>query len=365
MTFADRSILVTGGAGFIGTNVADRALREGGRVVILDDLSRPGVAANVDRLQAYHPDVQLSVHVADIRDQHAVRQAMSGIDAVIHLAAQVAVTTSVSEPLHDFEVNLRGTLTLLEAIRRMPEPPSLLFTSTNKVYGGLPDVVTELVGQRHRPRDPGIIANGISEQRPLDFCSPYGCSKGGADQYVLDYAKTYGLQASVFRMSCIYGPHQCGNEDQGWVAHFLLQAARSQPITIYGDGRQVRDLLFIDDLCAAMCSAQLEIERLSGRAFNIGGGPGNAISLLELLALAERLGGGRPARKMAEWRPADQRYYVSDVSAFAAACGWRPRVGIEEGLGRLLRELSGAPGLAAARTALNGGAEPVEGPQTM
>jgi CDP-paratose 2-epimerase len=342
MSFAGRSILVTGGAGFIGTNVADRALRDGAKVVILDDLSRPGVSANVARLRARHPGERLTVRIADIRDQHALRQSLVGVDSVVHLAAQVAVTTSVSAPLHDFEVNLRGTITLLEAMRRMPRPPSLVFTSTNKVYGGLADVVTELDGQRHRPVDPEIGANGIGERRGLDFCSPYGCSKGGADQYVLDYAKTYGLRATVFRMSCIYGPHQCGNEDQGWVAHFLLQAARSQPITIFGDGRQVRDVLYVDDLVHAMDLA-LDNDALAGQAFNMGGGVGNTVSLLELLAMIEQLEGRAPQVEFRDWRIGDQRWYVSDTFRFRELTGWSPAVGARDGITRLHRWLAGHP----------------------
>jgi CDP-paratose 2-epimerase len=339
MTFAGRSILVTGGAGFIGTNVADRALRQGGRVVILDDLSRPGVVANVSRLRALHPDGDLTVHVADIRDERMVRRALSGVDSVVHLAAQVAVTTSVTAPVHDFEVNLRGTMTLLEAIRRIPNPPSLLFTSTNKVYGALPDVATEPDRTRHRPVDTTIATNGIGEQRPLDFCSPYGCSKGGADQYVLDYAKTYGLRASVFRMSCIYGPHQCGNEDQGWVAHFLLQARRSEPIMVYGDGRQVRDVLYVDDLVDAI-DVMTAGDSLHGRPFNIGGGATNTLSLLELLTMIEQLEGRPLEVEFHDWRVGDQRWYVSDTSRFRELTGWAPAVGVKDGVSRLHRWLT-------------------------
>jgi CDP-paratose 2-epimerase len=360
----ERPVLITGGAGFIGANLAHRLLSAGQRVIVYDSLAREGTDENLRWLQRQHAE-GLEVVLADVRDVASLQGAVERAGRVFHFAAQVAVTTSLADPRQDFEVNAGGTLALLEAIRAAAVPPPLLYTSTNKVYGTLRAVTLGRFDGRYAPTDPGLRARGIGEDHPLDFHSPYGCSKGAADQYVLDYARVFGLRAVVFRMSCIYGPLQRGNEDQGWVAHFLRQSLAGRAITIYGDGRQVRDLLFIEDLCAAMWTAQLEIERLSGQAFNIGGGPGNAVSLLELLALAERLGGGRPATKMAAWRPADQRYYVSDVSAFAAACGWRPRVGIEEGLARLLREVSGSPALAPARTTLNGGAEPVEGPQTM
>jgi CDP-paratose 2-epimerase len=335
MTFAGRTILVTGGAGFIGTNVASRAALGGARVVILDDLSRPGVAANLDRLTTALPDADLRVDVGDIRDPLTVRRALVGVDHVFHLAAQVAVTTSIGDPHHDFSVNLGGTVTLLEEMRRLDTPPTLLFTSTNKVYGDMADIAIERRGDRYRPQLATIRRHGISEDRPLSFCSPYGCSKGGADQYVLDYAKTYGLSTVVFRMSCIYGPHQCGNEDQGWVAHFLLRAMSGQPVTIFGDGRQVRDALYVDDLVDAMELTITHHDAVVGRAFNIGGGPDNTVSLLELLGLIATLEQRPPSVVMDDWRIGDQRCYVSDTRRFAAATGWAAKVGVADGVGRL------------------------------
>jgi CDP-paratose 2-epimerase len=325
--------LITGGAGFIGTNMADRLLRQGGDVAILDDLSRPGVDENLRWLQRTHRDA-VDVVKGDVRDPRTVRDAMRGAGQVFHFAAQVAVTTSVDDPVHDFAVNLGGTLTVLEEARRLATPPRLLFTSTNKVYGGLPDVAIERAGERYQPADETYRTYGIGESRPLDFCSPYGCSKGGADQYVLDYAKSYGLPTTVFRMSCIYGPHQCGNEDQGWVAHFLMRAMSGRPITLYGDGRQVRDVLFVEDLLDAMLLAVGQ-ESLRGKAFNIGGGPGSTISLLELLDLVEEIEGRRPEVTFGDWRVGDQRWYVSDVRGFGAATGWAPKVGVREGVTRL------------------------------
>jgi CDP-paratose 2-epimerase len=327
--------LVTGGAGFIGTNVALHALRAGGRVVVLDDLSRPGVRDNLRRLQAAHPTAALRVEVGDVRDRDVVRRAVAGVDRVVHLAAQVAVTTSLVDPRHDFDVNLGGTVTLLEELRRLSAPPPMLFTSTNKVYGHLADLRVELRDTRYEPVDVDARRAGIGSDRPLAFCSPYGCSKGGADQYVADYAASFGLRTVVFRMSCIYGPHQCGNEDQGWVAHFLLQGLAGQPITIFGDGRQVRDALYVDDLVHAMGLAFAHADRLAGQAFNMGGGPSNTVSLLELIDLVTALTGRRPEVRSSDWRVGDQRWYVSDVRRFADATGWTPRVGVDEGVRRL------------------------------
>jgi CDP-paratose 2-epimerase len=322
--------LITGGAGFIGTNLADRLLRAGERVVVLDDLSRAGVERNLAWLQSSHQD-RLQVVRGDVRNRDDVRAAAREADRVFHLAAQVAVTTSVTEPVHDYSVNLGGTITLLEELRRRSVPPPLLFTSTNKVYGKLAGLQVEQHGERYQPDDADVREHGIGEQWPLQFASPYGCSKGGADQYVLDYAETYGLRAVVFRMSCIYGPHWCGNEDQGWVAHFLMQARDGAPITLYGDGRQVRDVLYVDDLLDAMQAAVRQVDELSGRAFNMGGGPKSTVSLLELLDLIGRLG-SPPDVRFGDWRVGDQRYYVSDTRCFQEATGWAPRVTPEEGV---------------------------------
>jgi CDP-paratose 2-epimerase len=335
----DRLALITGGAGFVATNVADRLLQDGWRVRLFDNLSRAGVEQNLSWLKSAYGE-RVDFIYGDVRDPDALEAAVVGTRRVFHFAAQVAVTTSLVQPIDDFEINARGTLNLLEALRGMSVPPTLLFTSTNKVYGHLEDVPLGRKGRRYEPRDAGISQNGISEARSLDFHSPYGCSKGAAEQYVLDYARTYGLPATVFRMSCIYGPHQFGNEDQGWVAHFLIQAMKRQPLTLYGDGLQVRDVLFVDDLVDAMMLAHEAIDDIGGQAFNIGGGPSNTISLLELLELITELTGERPAHVVEPWRPADQRYYVSDTSKLEAAVGWMPRVGVREGVKRLARWLS-------------------------
>ena len=340
-------VLITGGAGFIGTNLASRLASAGRHVVVLDTLARAGVERNARWLQDSCGD-RIELIVGDVRNAAVLERALAGVSEVYHLAAQVAVTTSLDEPLVDFDVNARGTLMLLEAIRRMEPFPTLLFTSTNKVYGALEDVPLAHDGRRYRPADRELDRHGVDERRPLAFHSPYGCSKGAADQYVLDYARTFGVPATVLRMSCIYGPHQHGNEDQGWVAHFLMRALAGQPLVLYGDGCQVRDVLFVDDLVDAFLAARAAIGRVAGRAFNIGGGPDRTVSLLELIDRIERLTGGRVAYSLAGWRAADQRYYVSDCRSFEAATGWRPQVTVDQGLGRLMTWLSDARSHGAA-----------------
>src|SRR6185312_7748147 len=300
-TSRPRYVLITGGAGFIGTNLADRLLSAGRSVLVYDDLSRPGVDRNIAWLREHHGE-RLRLEIADVRNRQALRSAVRYAEQVFHFAAQVAVTTSLEDPLADFEVNVGGTLNLLEEIRVLESPPPLLFTSTNKVYGSLSDLPLEQNGSRYQPLDTALRA-GVSEERRLDFHSPYGCSKGAADQYVLDYARTFGLPAVVFRMSCIYGLHQMGTEDQGWVAHFLIRAIERKPIVLYGDGMQVRDVLFVEDLVDAFLLAQANVHTLSGQAFNIGGGLGNTISLIELLDLIGALHGDKPDLRMKDWRP--------------------------------------------------------------
>jgi CDP-paratose 2-epimerase len=326
--------LITGGAGFIGTNLAERLLLSGHRVLIFDNLSRAGVRANLRWLRGQFPD-QVEVDVADVRDPEAVLRAVQRADSIYHFAAQVAVTTSLADPVQDFEINARGTLNVLEAMRRCRSTASLVVTSTNKVYGALDDIDLVKQGQRYLPVNPEVRRSGISESRRLDFHSPYGCSKGTADQYVLDYTRSYGLQAVVFRMSCIYGPHQFGTEDQGWVAHFLIRAREGQPIMIYGDGCQVRDVLYVGDLVDALTLASDNIQRLSGRAFNIGGGPRNTLSLLELVNWVGTRLGRRSPLQFSAWRQGDQRYYVTDVGRFATDTGWRPKTTPQGGLARL------------------------------
>jgi CDP-paratose 2-epimerase len=330
----DLPALITGGAGFIGTNLAARLLESGRRVRIFDNLSRTGVDKNLQWLRNTYGD-RIESTLGDVRDRSSIARAVADVSEVYHFAAQVAVTSSLVDPVFDFAVNAGGTLNLLEELRALPEPPPLVFTSTNKVYGDLEDVELVPDGTRYIPADTDTRMSGISEARSIDFHSPYGCSKGAADQYVLDYARTFGLPAVVFRMSCIYGPHQCGNEDQGWVAHFVIRAIEREPITIYGDGLQVRDVLHIDDLVDAFAAAQAHMETIAGEAFNIGGGPARATSLVELTDLLGDIAGRPPALQFDGWREADQRYYVSDTRKFCEATGWSPRITVAEGVSAL------------------------------
>jgi CDP-paratose 2-epimerase len=339
--------VITGGAGFIGANVAHRLLSAGERVRVVDDLSRAQVVRNVEWLRRVHGSA-LDLVVADVRDARAVRAAIADAAHVFHFAAQVAVTTSLADPMHDFDVNARGTLVVLEALRATKPSPSLLFTSTNKVYGACDDVALRREGPRYVPEDARLRDVGIGESRPLEFHSPYGCAKGAADQYVLDWARTFCLRTCVFRMSCIYGPRQLGNEDQGWVAHFFMRAAAGETITIYGDGHQVRDVLFVDDLVDAMLLARHDLaraegSRAAGRAFNVGGGPNSALSLLDLVDRIGAMTGRRPDVRFEAWRTADQRWYVSDVRAIDRSLGWRPRTSVDRGLDRLRAWVEEAP----------------------
>ena len=345
-------VLITGGAGFIGTNLADRLLTAGDKVIVLDNLSRAGVERNLEWLQAKHGR-SLRFEHADVRDADAVRACVREASAVFHFAAQVAVTTSVVDPVTDFEINARGTLNVLEELRWSNSAAPIFYTSTNKVYGDLADVGLRQADTRYMPVDAQVLTRGIGESRPLSFHSPYGCSKGAADQYVLDYARSYGIRAVVFRMSCIYGLHQCGTEDQGWVAHFLIRALHRQPIKLYGDGRQVRDILFADDLVDAFLHGWDNLDRISGRAFNIGGGPQNTVSLIELLRMIEEITNRTPELEFEGWRIGDQRYYVSDTRSFSAATLWTPRMNVKQGVRTLARWLSADRAEPAAAAAVH------------
>ena len=329
-------ILVTGGAGFIGSNLAARLASDGHDVLVYDALARPGVEANLDWLRRRFPGRVRAV-IADIRDRDALGRAVADASAVFHMAAQVAVTTSLDDPELDFDVNLRGTLHLLEALRRQPTPPPVVFASTNKVYGNLADIKLSRDGDAYLPIDPVLRAHGISEERPLSFYTPYGCSKGAADQYVLDYARGFGVPACVLRMSCIYGPRQLGTEDQGWLAHFLYSVQAGRPISIFGDGRQVRDVLYVDDAVDAYVGAWEQIGVVSGQAFNLGGGPANAVTLLQVLAEIGEIAGRPPELRFSDWRPGDQRYFVADTRRATEAFGLGPAVGWRDGLRRLAR----------------------------
>lgn len=314
-----RPVMVTGGAGFIGSNLAYRLASEGENVLIVDNLERPGVEANLRWLKRNHPRRVSSIR-ADVRDP-ATAQVINEATAVFHFAAQVAVTTSLTSPLEDLDTNIRGTAMLLEAVRKSRTRIPFIFASTNKVYGNLAHVLLENQSSRVAPTDPQLRSFGVNECQRLDFHTPYGCSKGAADQYVLDYARTFHIPAAVLRMSCIYGPRQCGTEDQGWVAHFLIRSLSGKPITIFGDGRQVRDVLHVGDAVEAYIRAYRAIESCRGQAFNLGGGPANAVSLLDVIDEIARLNGAKPVVRHAPARPSDQRYYVSDTRKISAALG--------------------------------------------
>lgn len=331
-------ILITGGAGFIGCNLASRLLGRGHAVIIYDNLSRPRTPHNLAWLKGLAAESagRLEFIQADVRDAEALAAAAADVDAIYHLASQVAVTTSVQDPRTDFEINALGTFNALEAARRSPRRPALLYASTNKVYGGMEDLAIVEEATRYRYRD---LPGGVTEAQPLDLHSPYGCSKGSGDQYVRDYHRIYGVPTVVFRQSTIYGPRQFGVEDQGWAAHFMIAAQTGRPISIYGDGKQVRDMLYVDDLVDLYERALARIAAAAGQIYNVGGGPANTISIwAEFQPLIARLA-GRPVTPahVGDWRPGDQPVCVLNTGKAEAELGWRPQVGLEEGMTRLWR----------------------------
>ncbi len=344
-----KPVLVTGGAGFIGSNIANRLASEGRDVLIYDALSRPGVERNLHWLQARHGE-RISFVRGDVRDENGLAAAARQSEAVFHMAAQVAVTTSMVDPRADFDINVRGTLHLLDALRQSGRRIPLIFASTNKVYGDLADIDFELEGDAYQPADPAVREHGISEARPLDFHTPYGCSKGAADQYVLDYARSFDLPTAVIRMSCIYGERQMGTEDQGWVAHFLIRALEGEPITLYGDGHQVRDILDVQDAVDAYMAAYKQIDRISGRVFNLGGGPGNAVSLRQIVAYIGEITGREPHIRFDDWRAGDQRYFVADTRLIRSTLGLGEARGWQEGVADLAAWLAEERGLPLGHT---------------
>lgn len=324
-------VLITGGAGFIGCNTAADLLGRGDEVVILDNLSRIGAEQNLEWVRT-RGDVGFVK--GDVRDPEAMKRAVDrSVDAVIHLAAQVAVTSSVADPRYDFEVNALGTLNVLEAVRAAGGEAVVIFASTNKVYGALEDVECTT---RERRYICAFSGTGVDETRPLDLHSPYGCSKGAADQYVRDYSRIYGLRTVVLRQSCIYGPRQFGVEDQGWLAWFTLAALTGRSITIYGGGKQVRDVLEVSDLVRLYRLCIDKIDGVSGRVLNIGGGPDNTVSILESLDRLAELLGQKIECRFSAWRPGDQKIFISCNEEAGRLLGWRPEVDIERGLSRLL-----------------------------
>ncbi len=327
--------LVTGGAGFIGSNYVNRLLERGEDVTIFDNLSRGGAEKNLDWLERTHGKSSFELIKEDVRDPNALDKAVKGKQVIIHLAAQVAVTTSVTDPREDFEINALGTFNVLEAARKTGEQPIILYASTNKVYGGMEDVRVVEEETRYAYAD---YPMGITETYPLDFHSPYGCSKGSGDQYMRDYQRIYGLRTVVFRQSCIYGPRQFGIEDQGWLAWFVIAATQGRNITIYGDGKQVRDVLYVQDLLNAYDAAVENIDSAAGEVFNVGGGAANTISVWrEFQPLLEEQIGKKVPTTRDDWRPGDQKIYVSDIRKAQKLLNWTPKVGVKEGIRQLVK----------------------------
>lgn len=326
-------IFITGGAGFIGCNLADYHLRRGEDVIIFDNMSRRGTESNLGWLRENHGD-RLTMVYGDIRDFEALCAAVPpDVERIYHMAGQVAVTTSVRNPREDFEINALGTFNMLEVMRNAAPQAILFYASTNKVYGGMEDIEIIEEETQYRYADQPY---GIAETRHLDFHSPYGCSKGSGDQYVRDYARIYNLRTVVMRQSCIYGTRQLGVEDQGWLAHFCIAAQMGRPVTVYGNGKQVRDVLWIDDLINAYEAAAARINMATGQVYNIGGGPENTVSIWAEFGPALEMLAGYPIPVVyAGWRPGDQLVYVSDIRKAARDLGWRPRTSLPQGLVKL------------------------------
>jgi CDP-paratose 2-epimerase len=328
------SILITGGAGFIGVNSALHFAALGWDVTVLDNLSRRGTDQNLQWLLAQHPAI--SFQRVDIRDSDAIATAVRNLQPsmLLHLAAQVAVTTSYTDPREDFEINALGSFNVMEAIRLHSPECFVVYASTNKVYGGMESVAVQLGDHGYAFRD---LPLGVPETQPLDFHSPYGCSKGVADQYTIDYARIYDLRTCAFRQSCIYGQRQFGIEDQGWVAWFSIASLLGRPITLYGDGWQTRDVLNVKDLARAYEAAWVNQAEISGQAFNIGGGPTNTLCLRDLLSFLEEELKVSINPLSGVSRPGDQPVFVCDIRKAQAHLGWSPQIGVSDGVRDLIR----------------------------
>jgi CDP-paratose 2-epimerase len=330
-----KNYLITGGAGFIGSNYVHRLLKRGEAVTIFDNLARAGAPRNLDWLKKEFGADAFDMVVGDVRDADRIAEAAKGADVIVHLAGQVAVTTSVTNPRDDFEVNALGTFNVLEAARLSGKKPIFLYASTNKVYGGMDDVEVVEDATRWHYKD---LTYGAPETQPLDFHSPYGCSKGTGDQYVRDYFRIYGLPTVVLRQSCIYGPRQFGIEDQGWLAWMIIAAVTGRKITVYGDGKQVRDVLHVDDLLDAYDAAIANIEVAKGQVYNMGGGVNNVLAIwAEFGPMIESLLGKKIEVARGDWRPGDQRVFYADYRKAERELGWKPKISLEEGIERLFQ----------------------------
>ena len=329
-----RHYLITGGAGFIGSNYAARLLSRSEQVTIYDNLSRAGSILNLKWLHDSYGDSAFRLVSGDVRDATLLTACARDVDVIVHLASQVAVTTSVLHPREDFEINALGTLNVIEAARLSDVQPIVLYASTNKVYGGMEEVAIAEEATRYAYAD---LPMGVPETQPLDFHSPYGCSKGAGDQYVRDYHRIYGLPSVVLRQSCIYGPRQFGVEDQGWVAWLSIAAILGRSINIYGDGKQARDLLYIDDLLDAYDLALEHIDMAAGQVYNLGGGPANVLSVWrEFGPMLEQIVGREVPVNWDNWRPGDQRVFVADIRKARQDLGWQPKVSVQDGVLKLV-----------------------------
>ena len=338
-----KNYLITGGAGFVGSNYVSRLLERGENVTIFDNLSRAGAPRNLSWLKERFGETAFWTTVGDVRNADLLRESAKEADVIVHLAAQVAVTTSVTNPREDFEINAQGTFNMLEAARLSGRNPVIIYASTNKVYGEMLDV--PIAEESTRWHYAGLPM-GCSEAQPLDFHSPYGCSKGAGDQYVRDYARIYGLPTIVFRQSCIYGPRQFGVEDQGWVAWMIIAAVTGKQITIYGDGKQIRDILHVEDLLNAYDAAIERIDTVKGKVYNLGGGPHNTMSIwTEFGPMLEGLLGRSIPVVRGDWRPGDQKVFVADIRKAGEELGWAPKIGVEEGVKKLFEWVKENKGL--------------------
>ena len=329
--------LVTGGAGFIGSNLVTQLLRNNWKVILFDNLSRGGTKENLNWIKKSANKGSLTIVIDDVRREKQVERHVEKVDVVFHLAAQVAVTNSLSDPKKDFDINARGTLNVLEAARRAKQKPLVLYSSTNKVYGSLESVKYKEGKTRYICQ---TYPKGINEENRLDFHTPYACSKGAADQYVRDYKRVYGLNTVVFRQSCIYGPRQFGIIEQGWMAYLAASAILAKPITFFGNGKQARDALFIDDLISAFLLAVEKRRLVSGQVYNIGGGVDNSVSLIEYTDKLERVLGKKIEIKSDKWRLGDQKVFISDNSKIEKELGWHPKTSIDDGLIILVKWIS-------------------------